>query len=108
MDMVYEVRSQSAKTCRSRSPRETLPNVLLHLRPLDVFAGTVLVDNGDWGRHGLTLARLLLRGIEMLRHALVHDLIVEHVHDLCERLARNFLTSVHQKERGFDASSADF
>merc|ERR1711920_340061 len=72
---------------RVASTREALPDVLLHLRPLDVFARTRLVGNGKWRLRRLALTRLLLRSIEVLRHALIHDLIIEDVHDLCEGLA---------------------
>merc|ERR1712072_45425 len=63
------------------SPREALPDVLLHLWPLNVSASSCLVHNGHWSISRLGCTWLFLRCIEVPRHALVHHLIIERVHD---------------------------
>merc|ERR1712216_366977 len=71
---------------------EALPDVLLHLWPLDVSTCACLVGDGHRRVSWLTELWLFFRCIEVLRHALVHDLVIENVHDLGKRLACHICT----------------
>merc|ERR1719456_1795058 len=71
---------------------EALPDVLLHLWPLDVSTCTRLVRDSHRRVSWLSELWLFLRCIEVLGHALVHDLVIENVHDLGKRLSGHTYT----------------